>query len=105
MLSPLPATLKAPVSSEVRDWTISQIADWMIQEVEEGMDGTPHKAGVIKAGSSYNYISALEEKVFKAAVIAAKGKPARPSERIPKKVPWAWNRSNWLSVKGSIPRA
>ncbi len=57
---------------EVRDWSVNQIADWMIKEVEEGMDGTPHKAGVIKAGSSYNYISALEEKVFKAAVIAAK---------------------------------
>lgn len=56
---------------EVDEWTVNQIADFMISEVEEGMDGTEHKAGIIKAGSSYNYISALEEKVFKAAVVAA----------------------------------
>jgi phosphotriesterase-related protein len=56
---------------EVDEWTVNQIADFMISEVEEGMDGTQHKAGIIKAGSSYNYISELEEKVFKAAVVAA----------------------------------
>jgi len=56
---------------EVSEWSINEIADFMISEVEEGMDGTDHKAGIVKAGSSYNYISPLEEKVFKAAVIAA----------------------------------
>jgi len=56
---------------EVSEWTINQIADFMISEVVQGMDGTDHKAGIIKAGSSYNYISDLEVKVFKAAVIAA----------------------------------
>jgi len=57
---------------EVSEWAINQIADFMISEVVQGMDGTDHKAGIIKAGSSYNYISDLEVKVFKAAVIAAK---------------------------------
>ena len=56
---------------EVSEWSVNQIADFMISEVVEGMDGTDHKAGIIKAGSSYNYISDLEEKVFQAAVIAA----------------------------------
>lgn len=56
---------------EVSEWTINQIADFMISEVVQGMDGTAHKAGIIKAGSSYNFISDLEVKVFKAAVIAA----------------------------------
>ena len=56
---------------EVSEWRINQIADFMISEVVEGMDGTEHKAGIIKAGSSYNFISDLEVKVFKAAVIAA----------------------------------
>ena len=56
---------------EVSDWAVNKIADFMISEVVQGMDGTAHKAGIIKAGSSYNYISELEVKVFKAAVIAA----------------------------------
>ncbi len=57
---------------EVEHMTVAQLADYMIGEVLEGMDGTDCKAGVIKAGSSYNYISPVEEKVFKAAVIASK---------------------------------
>ena len=57
---------------EIEDWSVTQIADYMISEVLEGMDGTDHKAGVIKCGSSYNFISDLEKKVFRAAVIASK---------------------------------
>ncbi|MDK2980516.1 MAG: 5-phospho-D-xylono,4-lactonase [Chloroflexota bacterium] len=56
---------------EVSEWSVNQIADFMISEVVDGMDGGPHKAGIVKAGSSYNVISDLEVKVFKAAVIAA----------------------------------
>ena len=58
--------------AEVREWSINRIADFMISEVVQGMEGTQHKAGIIKAGSSYNTITDLEAKVFKAAVIAAK---------------------------------
>ena len=57
---------------EVSEWSVNQIADYVISEVVEGMDGSEHKAGIIKAGSSYNFISDLEKKVFEAAVIAAK---------------------------------
>jgi len=57
---------------EVQEWTVTQIADYIISEVMEGMDGSQHNAGVIKGGSSYNFISDLEKKVFKAAVIASK---------------------------------
>lgn len=57
---------------EVSEWSVNQIADYMISEVVEGMDGSEHKAGIVKAGSSYNFISDLEKKVFEAAVIAAK---------------------------------
>lgn len=56
---------------EVSDWSINYIADRMIKEVEEGMDGTTVKAGWIKAGTAYNYISPNEEKVLRAAARAA----------------------------------
>lgn len=57
---------------EIEDWSVTQIDDYMISEVLEGIDGTDHKAGVIKCGSSYNFISDLEKKVFRAVVIASK---------------------------------
>ena len=57
---------------EVEEWSVTELADYMISEVEQGMDGTEHKAGIIKGGSSYNFISDLEKKVFRAAVIASK---------------------------------
>jgi phosphotriesterase-related protein len=52
--------------------TKRQIADEMIADIQQGMDGTPVKAGVLKAGSSKNKITKEEEKVFKAAAIAHK---------------------------------
>lgn len=57
---------------EVEEKSINELADYMITEVVQGMDGTNAKAGVIKAGTSYNRVTELEIKVFKAAVIAAK---------------------------------
>lgn len=55
-------------------WTsgrdVHQIADEMIADIQQGMDGTSIRAGSIKAGSSLNKITAEEEKVFQAAVIA-----------------------------------
>jgi len=60
------------LTKKIDDLSVNQIADFLISEVEEGMDGTTHKAGVIKAGTSYNYITSTEEKIFKAAVIASR---------------------------------
>ena len=57
---------------EINEWSVTEIADYMIKEVNEGMDGTEHKAGVIKAGTSYNVVTSAEEKVLKAAALAAK---------------------------------
>ncbi len=47
-----------------------QLAAEMIADIQVGMDGTPIKAGLIKAGSSKNKITAEEKKVFRAAAIA-----------------------------------
>lgn len=52
----------------VADLSVSQLADLLIQDIETGIEGV--KAGVIKAGSSLNQITPLEEKCFHAAAIA-----------------------------------
>ncbi len=52
--------------------SIDELAEDMIREATVGMDGTSHKAGWIKAGTSYNYVSAREEKVLRAAARASK---------------------------------
>lgn len=48
------------------------LADEMIADIEAGIGGGAVQAGVIKAASSLNTISASEEKVFRAAAIAHK---------------------------------
>lgn len=50
--------------------TIDQIAERNIQELTEGIEGTTTKAGVIKAGSSLNEITEIEERVLRAAARA-----------------------------------
>ena len=52
--------------------SIDQLEEEMIREITVGMDGTDHKAGWIKCGTSYNYISAREEKVLRAAARASR---------------------------------
>jgi predicted metal-dependent phosphotriesterase family hydrolase len=54
----------------VEDRTVNSLAEEMIRDIEEGIDGTGVKAGVIKAGSSLNEITPAEEKVFRAAARA-----------------------------------
>ena len=54
----------------VADKSVNQLADVMIDEIENGIDGTGIRAGVIKAGSSLNKISESEEKVLRAAARA-----------------------------------
>lgn len=50
--------------------TVAELADRFIAEIEVGVDGTEIPAGVIKAASSRDTISPLEEKVFHAAALA-----------------------------------
>lgn len=52
--------------------SIDELVAEMVEEVTAGMDGTDCKAGWIKAGTSYDYISAREEKVLRAAARASK---------------------------------
>lgn len=50
--------------------TMNELADAMIRDVQQGIDGTDIRAGVIKAGSSKNQITPNEEKMFRAAARA-----------------------------------
>ncbi len=56
----------------VEEKSVTEITDILVKDVMEGMDGTSHKAGHIKSGSSYNVIHPLEEKVTRAASRAQK---------------------------------
>lgn len=50
--------------------TVNQLAEQIIAEVEQGIDGSSVRAGLIKASSSLDRISAEEQKVFRAAARA-----------------------------------
>ena len=57
----------------VYTYSIDELAQWMIDEIEEGIDKTNTKAGIIgEIGTSHNAFEPMEKKVFEAAVIAAK---------------------------------
>lgn len=56
----------------IADKTIDDLVEEMVNEIMVGMDNTNHKAGWIKAGTSYNYISRREEMVLRAAARASK---------------------------------
>jgi phosphotriesterase-related protein len=60
----------APESYEVQ--TVEQIADVFIREIEQGIDDTGIKAGVIKVAAGSAAILPAEEKGFKAAARASK---------------------------------
>ncbi|CEG28743.1 phosphotriesterase family protein [Bacillus sp. B-jedd] len=49
---------------------INKLAEFVIREVEEGLEGTPFKAGQVKFGTGYNRISPLEEKTLRAVARA-----------------------------------
>jgi len=55
----------------IADKTIDDLVKEMVDEVTIGMDGTSAKAGWIKGGTSYDYISKREEKVLRAAARAS----------------------------------
>lgn len=52
--------------------SIDDLEKEMLDEILIGMDGTEHKAGWIKGGTSYCYISKREEMVLRAAARASK---------------------------------
>jgi phosphotriesterase-related protein len=54
----------------VESRSIDDLAEEIIREVQEGIDDTGVRAGVIKAGSSLNTITPAEEKAFRAAARA-----------------------------------
>jgi len=57
--------------SYVFDSEAERLADLFVREIEEGMEGTAIKAGLIaEIGSSLNEITPAEDKVFRAAVSA-----------------------------------
>lgn len=62
---------KLGIPANIEYIPLNQLVDEMVKDVMEGMDGTAHKAGVIKAGTSYMRITSGEEKVLRAAARAA----------------------------------
>jgi phosphotriesterase-related protein len=60
----------APESYNAR--TMEEITELLIREIEEGIEGTDIKAGVIKVAARSDAMTPAEEKVFKAAARAGK---------------------------------
>lgn len=60
----------APESLNTR--TVEEIADLFIREIEQGIEGTGIKAGVIKVASRSDALTSAEENVFRAAARACK---------------------------------
>ena len=54
----------------VGDKTVAEIAAQNIEEIRNGIGGTDLRAGVIKAGTSLNEITYVEERVLRAAALA-----------------------------------
>ncbi|MBO8162866.1 MAG: phosphotriesterase [Brevibacillus sp.] len=50
--------------------SVNDLAEFVIREVEEGLEGTPYKAGQVKFGTGYNRITPLEEKTLRAVARA-----------------------------------
>lgn len=57
--------------SKIDAMSANMVADEMIKDVTEGMDGTTHKAGMIKAGTSYMRITSAEEKALRGGARAS----------------------------------
>lgn len=54
----------------IADQSIDRVAADIVRELQVGIDGTAVKAGLIKAGSSFDVITAIEEKALRAAARA-----------------------------------
>jgi len=55
----------------VKSKTVNQLTDWMSEEIQIGIGGTPMKAGFIKLAATGGGLTALEEKVLRAAAKAS----------------------------------
>ncbi len=55
---------------DIASRTDTELVDEMIHDLTVGVDGTDIKAGVIKVGSSHNKVTADEERMIRAAVVA-----------------------------------
>lgn len=64
---------------ELRDRTTAQLTELFIKEIEQGIDGTGIKAGVIKAATVSDGVTVSEERALRAAARASKatGVPKR----------------------------
>ena len=86
--------------------SVQELAQEMVDEIEQGIDGTELKAGIIaEIGTSEGKITPLEEKVF---ILPLRWRITRPdarSPRIRRSARWGW--SNWRCYKptGLIFRA
>jgi phosphotriesterase-related protein len=60
-----------PLPAAAREASVEDLRDRMIGEIEEGIDGTDIRAGVIKIGTDANPPSAPFESVFCAAALAS----------------------------------
>jgi phosphotriesterase-related protein len=54
----------------LKDWPAERLEEQIVTDVTTGMDGTGVRGGVIKFGTGYNHISAVEERVIRAAARA-----------------------------------
>lgn len=57
-------------SEWIEKTSINKLTEFVIREVEEGLEGTPFKAGQVKFGTGYNRITPLEEKTLRAVARA-----------------------------------
>ncbi|WP_053360918.1 phosphotriesterase [Bacillus sp. FJAT-27251] len=61
------------IPEEKKTWNRDGFAEWVIDEIENGIDGTPIKPGVIgEIGSSLNEFKPIETELFHGAIAAAK---------------------------------
>ncbi|MGE5589980.1 MAG: phosphotriesterase [Bacillota bacterium] len=54
----------------IQELTVDQMVDIMLRDLQEGMDGTPARAGLIKFGTSYNVVLPIEGRFIQAAARA-----------------------------------
>ena len=57
---------------QLKDRTTQQLTELFIKEIEQGIDGTGIKAGVIKAATVSDGVTVFEERVLRAAARASK---------------------------------
>lgn len=86
----------------VADRSIADLAQEMVRDLSEGMDGTPVRAGVLKASSSYEKFTAGEKKVFQ-AVIAAHHETGAPISTHTQAGTWALEQIKLLRGGGVAP--